>query len=78
MRPRISIRGYIRRSVRRSVRNAFVKSGEMKHIQRKKCGETIFRYLYLFLAQGRIVGLWALLLLPSASFSFLARSLASL
>ena len=40
MSPRISIRGYFRRSVRPSVRNAFVKSGEMKHLQRKKYGET--------------------------------------
>ncbi len=43
MLPRISITGYVRRSVRRSVRpsvrlsvrNAFVKSGEMKNLQRK-------------------------------------------
>ena len=48
MRPRISIREYVRRSVgpsvgpsvRPSVRNAFAKSREMKHLQRKKNGET--------------------------------------
>ena len=46
MRPRISIRGYVRRSVgplvRPSVRNAFVKSGEMKHLQREKYAELIW------------------------------------
>ena len=44
MRPRISIRGHACRSVGPSVgpsvRNAFVKSGEMKHLHSKKYGET--------------------------------------
>ena len=54
----LSVRWSIRRSVRRSVgpsvRNAFVKSGGMKDLQRRKYAETQGEDMPV----GRIVGLW--------------------